>query len=538
MAKQSDGVKKQSDSDQSGADSIDHPGIDNPGNSSTKKGQVGQSGSSGQGISMLDQGKTIFNNSLALQQQAPKITAQDDIPYGNPPAVMSSDSMKLSDVNDMFAPNKDIPTIAGNNDMTKLPELAMKVDPQMMMQKLPQMLKKTQKARDIMNSAGGVGMGGGGSGGMPQMSDGNSGTVEPIVTEALSGALSYLSNKLGFPLVIEVLYNALKNNEFYKLSTDHQKQVKNAIAILLKKASIEGPDTLEVDKFVEPAFGPAVPPNIVNSYEEVPDGYITVYYNEQSEDPFPGYIQYNDPSLVQTTNTINSSAYSKIVWTKRTELDYFYSSSSEQQYSTAEISLSNKLEPYFVQRTLTAEILDIILGQTNLQTQEQGQNDSLGKGSGKNGGNNNQMQQLLGQLQGILSMFKQQLPTTVLNQQSMQKTLEDFTKNVGPLNKIAEEANGAFSTNQFMNLGGIQNITGMLGKFGSKGGGGGGGNQGGGQGGGAASGSVGYTPPYIPGKLTGTFAANSYNTTKTLDNVSYLMTILGANNITSDTGTV
>jgi hypothetical protein len=536
----SDGVKKQPDQ-QSGGDKIDKPGPDNPGNSSTKEGQVGQSSGGGEGIPMLDGGKTIFNNLLALQAEAPKISAQDDIKFGNPPAVMSDSAMTLSDVNDKFAPKKDIATIAANNDMTKLPELVQMVDQNGKMQKLPQMFQKLQQVRDIMNFAGGAGGGGGGGGGGSGGGGGGSGggsdytlgTNGDTITNALGNAFCYLAAKLGFPLVIQVLFNALRGNYINVMSPDNQVVTKDAVALLLDNAITYGPDTLQLYKFESIDYTDRIPPYPLPNYASVPDLYVRVYYNNPNTDPYPGWIQYNaqPPIFVNTAIQTNISGYANTVWVRqKASNNYFYSSATEEQLGTATLMLSAELEPYFLNNTLTATILDQILGTTTATVQQQGQNNALGKGSGNNGGNNNNMQQFIQILQQMLQMFqKNDLANnesrSVLDMGKAMTTTQDFTKNMGPLGKIQQLANGAFGSNQFMNLGGINDVTSQLSKFGSKGGGGGGGgNQG-------SGGNFGQPQSTVPPK--GTYAANTTNTNKTNQNVAGLMSALGANSTSS-----
>jgi len=546
-----DGVKRQPDQ-QSGGDKIDHPGIDNPGNSSTKEGQVDQSGGGGDGIPMLDEGKTIYNNLLALQGEAPKISAKDDIKFGNPPAVMSDSAMKMSDVNDMFAPKKDVPTIAADNDMTKLPELDQKVDPDKQMQKLPQMFQKLQQVRDILNfsgggggGGGGYGGGGGGGGGGSGGSDYTLGTNNDTVTNALGNAFCYLAAKLGFPLVIEVLFNALRGTYINVMSPANQVVTKNAVALLLDNAVTYGPDTLALYKFESIDYTDRIPPYPLPNYASIPDSYYRVYYNNPNTDPYPGWTQYNaQPPEYYYANTaiqenLAAKNTAKTVWVRNAAKDnYFYSSATEEILGTATLSLSAQLEPYFIQRTLTAAILDAILGTTTVAVQTRGQDNALGKGSGNNGGNNSNMQQFIQLLQQMLQKFQQNdlannESKSVLDMEKAMKTNQDFTKNMGPLGKIQNIANGAFGSNQFMNLGGINNITGMLSKFGNKGGGGGGGgNQGGGGGGNQGSGGN-YNAPQSTGNTTGTYAGNTYNTVQTNKNVSGLMSALGANSTSS-----
>jgi hypothetical protein len=536
----SDGVKKQSDQDQSGGDTIDTPGPDNPGNSSTKSGQVGQS-SGGEGIPMLEGGKTIYNNLLALEAEAPKISAQDDIKFGNPPAVMSDSAMALSDVNDKFAPKKDIPTIAANNEMTKLPELAQMVDQNGKMQKLPQMFQKLQQVRDVLNFAGGAGGGGGGGGGngggggggggSGSGSDYTVGTNADTITSALGNAFCYLATKLGFPLVIQVLFNALRGTYINVMSPDHQVVTKNAVALLLDNAVTYGPDTLDLYKFQSIDYTDRIPPYPLPDYASVPNLYVRVYYNNPNTDPYPGWTQYNaqPPQFVNTEIQASVSGYANTIWVRNpAKANYFYSSATEEMLGSATLMLSAELQPYFLNNTLTAAILDQILGTTTAVVQEQGQNNALGKGSGNNGGNNGNMQQFIQILQQMLQKFQQNdLANTesrsVLNMSKAMTTTQDFTKNMGPLGKIQQLANGAFGSNQFMNLGGINDITGQLSKFGSKGGGGGK-NQG-------SGGNFGQPQSTTPPK--GTYAANTTNTTKTNQNVAGLMTALGANSTSS-----
>ena len=480
------GVKNESDKD-SGGD-VNKPAPDNPGYTNKKSsggGGVG-GGIAGGGsaeLAFLEE-KHIFNNQT-IKQKAPKITKKE-VKYAKPPHVAADDAKKLSDVREKFAKNAEKPTTASDNDGKKLPEIMQNVDPQQMMQMLPQMFKKMSKVRDQMNMM------------IPS-------ATKNIFQDAFTGALKILVNRYGYDEVIFVFNRTFGTEGFDEVIPSYQSIVRNAFVDLVTEAVFQGPNSIKVSEFETVRYGTIIPIPVVET-SEVPDLYVKVYYSVD-EDPHPGYIEWESPDG------------KKSVYVRRSETDYPASSASEEAFNEAEIGVANDLSPYIIDgfeedptrlKILTVKDLNEILEKQMEILLENGQNNTQGNNTGNNkgggGGGGNQIQKLLGKLQPLVEKFQTQMlggqgggggltqvsggfgnlglgVETILDVMKNKDALEKFTKNMGNLNGMEKNAEGAFS---MFNQDGLQNLQGQLGQFmnqGGGGGGGGGGNQGQGSGG-------------------------------------------------------
>jgi hypothetical protein len=503
----------QNTSDTGTGETIKKPGPDNPGFTNTKSGGGGgvSGGISGGGkgeIAFLEE-KHIFNNQT-IKQKAPKITKKE-VKYAKPPHVAADDAKKLSDVREKFAKNADKPTTASDNDGKKLPEIMENIDPQQLMQMLPQMFKKMSKVRDQMNIS------------VPAAS-------KNIFQDAFTGALRILVSRYGYDEVIFVFNRMLGNEGYNGIIPEYRDIVRNGFVRLITEVIQQGPN-IQVSPYETVTYGKIIPSPLV-SRDEVPELYTRVYY-PADEDPHPGYNEWISPQ--------DDTLIRKVVFVRMSADAIPASSASEEAYNDAERGVADALSPYiedgfddFNPKILTVAILNsILVNQINYLT-ENGENNTAGNGAGGGGGGGggkgNMLQQLLGKLQPLVEKFQQQMlgqqgggsklsdgrvglgVETILDVMKNKDALEKFTKNMGNLNGMEKNAEGAFSMN---NMNGLSNLQGQLGQFMNQSGGGGGGGGGGGSGGGG-SGSG--------GSSSGSSSPLSYqqlsNTTKLLNNLN------------------
>ena len=231
--------------------------------------------------------------------------------------------------------------------------------------------------------------------------------------------------------------------------------IKEAISQLIKNSLENGPSTLKLSKtpvVIKKQVGGVVPLPI---YGFPPDLYIQQYY-AADKDPYPGYIQWKGPN-------------GDYVYTVRGEEPNF-SNPMEHIYSMAEQQLAKDLEPYIIKGKITPEELNIILDKNNQQVQNNGMNKAMGQNSGQN------LMQLLNKLLTVLGPIINKakdghLPQSVLDVGSMNKSLENFSKNMSIIKKMKDDSKGAFKLPGALDglLGGNLNIAGALGNLGNLG---------------------------------------------------------------------
>ena len=437
---------------------INTPGPDNPAYS--KKDSGGEGGGEKQAF---DDGKHIWNNQI-LKQESPKIT-EKEAKYGEPPSISADDAKKLSDVRDQFAPNADKPTTASDNNGKKLPEIMQNVDPQQMMQMLPQMFKKMSKVRDQMNMA------------VPS-------SGKNIFQDAFTGALKIVTKKYGYDQTILTFNNTFDEHKITEVVEFYRDIVQRALANLVEEAVFYGPDDIQANEYENIYYGDKIPPKVV-TYDEVPDGYIKHYYDPVDLSPYPGYIRWENYDVTD------------VLWVKRTAKDIPATSATQEAYTSAELDMAEDLDPYIKKADLSISELNDILTKNFDTMQSNGLDNSLGKGTGNNnnknggGGGGQQMQKLLGKLQPVVDKFKQQMLggggggsqlselgigiESILDVSKGQEAIKKFTENMGNINGMEKNAQGAFG---MFNMDQLQNLQSQLGQFmNQKGGGGGGGNQ-------------------------------------------------------------
>jgi uncharacterized membrane protein YgcG len=275
-------------------------------------------------------------------------------------------------------------------------------------------------------------------------------------------------------------------------------------------------------------------------------------YDIKIKNSFVEYLFYEEPTGTDINNTSNHFlTFEK--YTLRKQSDYKpWEKTEHNRKKTFVYQIDNNVDiniPFkheeiqinvedgfddFNPKILTVAILNsILVNQINYLT-ENGENNTAGNGAGGGGGGGggkgNMLQQLLGKLQPLVEKFQQQMlgqqgggsklsdgrvglgVETILDVMKNKDALEKFTKNMGNLNGMEKNAEGAFSMN---NMNGLSNLQGQLGQFMNQSGGGGGGGGGGGSGGGG-SGSG--------GSSSGSSSPLSYqqlsNTTKLLNNLN------------------
>lgn len=313
-----------------------------------------------------------------------------------------------------------------------------------------------QNMYSMMSMASGIlsSMGSSGEQDSPTTSTGK----KTIIEDALTGALSILANKWGYDKVIDVFDAALANDAIDLIDIEYQEIVKNALANLYLAAVQNGPSNIPTYEYeICTVIGPEPSPIVT----EVPDGYIQEYYSV-NEDPYPGYIKWNN---------LDDTEY---VFTKRNIGDKLYLSPEEEVYSLAEQELAEKLDPYIEETNLTASILNDLMVEQNTKVEDNMDEKTLGKGAGGGGLN---AQQIAAKLLGFLSIASNlqksaQLPVSVLNTGSIQKTMQKYEKSTSKHKQIQKFLGKALQLPSAASavssaLGGAGGIAGAVGAVGS-----------------------------------------------------------------------
>ena len=333
-------------------------------------------------------------------------------PFNNMPFLENGtgiESVKVSRAK--FAPKADDPTVAGADPSMKLPDAQQSVDPQAIASILKNMLQMLAKAAATSNATS-----------PPAISN--------TVTDALTGALSILATNYGFDNLLNILINTFANDQFDQLEKNYDEIIINAIVSLVENVTKYGENNLPylvVPKIIVPTVNSNTPSPIVSS---VPDLYLQVYYISENN-PFPGYVTWEGPS-------------GDFIYTLSTATTPPYTSASIAITTSAQQELVADLTPYIISGSLTVVQLNAVLDMVFANTQANGLNNSLGNNASNN------MMQLLQQLLGILGPIinntkNNHLPPSVLNQQSVNKSLEKFSKNMSIIKKMKSDTTGAFN---------------------------------------------------------------------------------------------
>lgn len=411
----------------------------------------------------------ITGNVSILKQEKKKLT---DTKYAHPPHVKNDSGKKLSDVRKKLAKNADKPTTAsGEKGQKDLPSLVQQVDPQGQAQVLPQLYQNIGMMNSLLSMGSGMKSGGGGTDPMtgltlPSISTG----VIDVITDSFTGALAILVGRYGYERVVKIFADLIAANGTAAINGSYRNIVLNSLSNLIRIALYYGPTSIPISSYAvyDQTFYGDLAPNVIIQESSVPDYYKKVYYASIEDDPYPGFVQWLSPD--GTTS----------VYTRRNNGDYYYTSPSEETFSTSELSLANSLDPYVkinLPATLTMAIFNDILDGEGTAVEANIMNLNMGNNTG--GGSGSQMMGMMmgmlgGLLQQLVTMFtSQQLPTSVLNQGNMNQLTQQFTKDMGLNNQIFELAQGALGggmggMSALGNLGGSSNI---LGGFGAGGGG-------------------------------------------------------------------
>ena len=251
-------------------------------------------------------------------------------------------------------------------------------------------------------------------------------TRKQTIEDALTGALSLLSNKYTFEQITLVFDIALANDGIKLIDPNYRTIVKNALSNLYKNYFTYGEGNIPVST-VETVTEIGTEPSPI--VETVPDLYVQQYYTKQT-DPYPGFIKW----VSQDGTTV--------VYTSRSIGDPYYTSATDEVYSEAEQGLAIALEPYIVEINLTANILNDLLTEQEQQVEDSTADKTGGKNSAK------KLMNILMQLAGYAGQIANlqqtvQLPVSVLNQDSVKKSHEAFLKNIGDLRRAKDKAREA-----------------------------------------------------------------------------------------------
>lgn len=360
-----------------------------------------------------------------------KVNNDQKTPYAAP-AKQKVQPEEVSNIAKKYAPNKDKPTTAdGKEGKLDLPSLIAAVDPQGLSSIAPMMYSMLGQITAASKG-------------------GSESSRKRVVEDALSGALSILSNKYTFDYLTLVLNNALDNGDIQFIVPKYRDIVKNAIANLFENYITYGEGQIPVSSYQTVTTITQVPPSPVVS--TVPDLYMQVYYTFDA-DPYPGYIEW-----------VSQDGTTK-VYTARKLGDLYYSTADEEVYSAAEQALAAALDPLIATNTLTAQFLNDSIAEQDASVEENTSEKTGGKNAGKN------VTEVLAKLAGYagqISNLQQsiQLPMSVLNQGKIKKSLDGFMKNIGQLKQEKDKARqAAMPINPInaltSNLGKVQQIANM-----------------------------------------------------------------------------
>jgi hypothetical protein len=311
-----------------------------------------------------------------------------------------------------FAPKADEPTIAGAPLGLDLPSAIKMIDPLGTAQSLAQMFIALSIVKSIMNLTS---------------KSGNSSGVKTTVIDALSGALCILSNKYGYTTVIDVFTECLANGAINQIDPQYRNIVTEALGSLIKKASQHGVDNLPISNKPDIIYHTETDPVPLPIKGAPPDLYIQQYYDSAS-DPWKGFIQWKGPN-------------GDYVYTVRGPSDYPFSSAQNHVYSLAEEHLANALDIYIKNKKLTAAVLNGLLQQSLIVTQNNGIEKTLGKNSSLNPA---LLLGILGSVGVAINLAQSLLPDTALNTGSVSKSLMTFTTNIAILKTMKMASIPAF----------------------------------------------------------------------------------------------
>jgi hypothetical protein len=331
--------------------------------------------------------------------------------YAQTPVVTKNDGVDPhKKAREKFAPKADDKTTAGAKKGTKDLNAAIN----MTGAKASQILQNLVSAMALVSSL--------------MSSTSSSGQQDTTTSNVLNDAMKYFANKYGFTYTIGVFEEALSGNNYLRLSLRNRGIVAEALANLMKEVSQYGEKDLPVTKpaVVTVEIKGMVPLPV---YGVAPDLYVRQYYAE-GNNPYPDFVTWKGPN-------------GDFLYTVKLPEEPEYSSADEQIYDEAQSALVKLLEPHIRNKTLTAEILNNALNATIQNIENAGMNSSLGNNAAQ------KLMQLLPMLLGALAtpislMQGAHLPRSVLDQGSVNKSLEKYSKKMALVKKMTSDTKNAF----------------------------------------------------------------------------------------------
>ena len=249
---------------------------------------------------------------------------------------------------------------------------------------------------------------------------------------ALADALRILINDFSYEEVIVRIDSIFGDGGFNLLSSNIKDIVRKGIAEIIKDVSEYGPDDIPKPEYYI---------LVKEDFENIPEKVVAVppqLYKQQyflyKNDPFPGYEEWR------------SEEEKEIVFIKRKIGDYYFESMQEDISGTSSLEISSFLSPYIAnpKTVLTIKMFDDMMIQQENNIKKNGMDKALGAGSG-GGGLSSVLSQLLGQLSDSINLQSEsQLPNSVLNAQSINKSMGAFSENMAIVNRVNQMMDKAF----------------------------------------------------------------------------------------------
>lgn len=247
---------------------------------------------------------------------------------------------------------------------------------------------------------------------------------------ALADALRILINDFSYEEVIVRLDSLFGNGGINLLSSNIKDVVRKGIAEIIKDVSNYGPESIPKPVYYRIVEGDFLntPENIVT----VPPLLYKQQYRLYRDDTFPGYEEWRSEE--------------EVVFIKRNIGDYYYESMQDDIQGTSSLEISLFLSPYIEnpQTALTVKMFDNMMIQQENNIKKNGMDKALGAGSG-GGGLSSVLSQLIGQLSVTINLqAEEQIPDSVLNAQSVNKSMEAFSESMAIVNRVNQMIDQAF----------------------------------------------------------------------------------------------
>lgn len=337
----------------------------------------------------------------------------------------------LEDVRVVVAINGDLPTTASAlPGILDIPTIEIQVDPEGKSSIFPNAIKNIAKLNIMLSS-------------FVQSSRND------VIYNSLTNALRILINRYSFDEVIKELKGALYPGGIQQIDSNFRDIVRKSISDILLDLSNYGVDNIPDVKYrtIEKADFNSTPDNIVSV---VPNLYTQNYY-KYVEDLYPGYQEWQ------------SKDGTKTVYLKRKIGDYYFETLDEEIKGNSEKRLADKIGPYVtsVDLKLTASLLNTFLNEEEVLIKEDGMEKALGKNSALDF--LSVLADLIGQIAATVDSQKNdQLPNSVLNQNSISNSLDKFSENMAMMKKMNELIDQAMVLPNVIETLANQNISNIL----------------------------------------------------------------------------